>query len=339
MRVRPIMNGVEKVVGTRMNQRFFVSIVFGTVVGIIVLGLILSWAGFRSVWEHMGGVKVTYLLVYVALAIPIYLLRAFRFRLLLGKGTLAKLYGIVSIHTLMINVLPFSTGEISYPLLLKRHGLSERFMEGVPSLVIARFQDAFISVGFVVLALTWTGDLRIVIQILGDYYAVGGLFLLALGAAGVFIYRGLARAWLPVRHLRQFTITVGTWLTSTKWPLWLFTFLICLVIRLTSVLAVFYLLQAVGITLSFATVFLIHSLYVFLPLLPLNVLMGIGITEAFLLAFFIRNGIDPGIATAASIQVHSLQLVVAAILGAFGLMHLQYLKTRDVFTAKNIVQC
>jgi len=325
------MNGVEKVFGTRMKQRFFVSIVFGTVVGVIVLGLILSWAGFQSVWEHMKGVKITYLLVYVALAIPTYLLRAWRFRLLVGKGTLVKLYGIVSVHTLMINLLPFSTGEIAYPLLLKRYGLSERFMEGVPSIVIARFQDAFLNLGFVVLALAWTGDLRIVFQTLRDHFAVGGLSLLALGAAGVFLYRGLGRAWLPVQYLQRFTVTIGTWLKSTKRPLWLFTFLIAVAIRFISVLAVFYLFQGVGINLPFAAVFLISSLYVFLPLLPLNTLMGIGITEGFLLAFFMHNGIDRSFATAASVQVHAFQLIIAATLGTFGLIQLQCLKNRDLY--------
>jgi len=333
-----MVNGVEKMLGTRMNQRFFVSIVFGTVVGVIVLGLILSWAGFQSVWEHMKVVKITYLLVYVALAIPTNLLRALRFRLLLGKGTLVKLYGIVSVHTFMINLLPFSTGEIAYPLLLKRYGLSERFMEGVPSIVIARFQDAFLNLGFVVLALAWTGDLRIVFQALRDHFAVGGLSLLALGAAGVFLYRRSNRVWLPVQYLRQFAVTVGEWLKSTKRTLWLSTFLIAFAIRFISVLGVFYLLQGVGIQLSFATVFLISSLYVFLPLLPLNTLMGIGITEGFLLAFFMHNGIDRSFATAASVQVHALQLVVAAILGAFGLMQLQYLKNRDFYNVKSVFQ-
>jgi uncharacterized membrane protein YbhN (UPF0104 family) len=106
--------------------------------------------------------------------------------------------------------------------------------------------------------------------------------------------------------------------------------LISLASRLTSIIATFFLISGVGILLSLPNVFLICSLYVFLPLLPINTLAGLGITEAFLFAFFMTRGIDRSVATAASVQIHLLQLFIAFVLGVIGAIYLQYRQDETV---------
>ena len=67
----------------------------------------------------------------------------------------------------------------------------------------------------------------------------------------------------------------------------------------------------------------------FLPLLPINTVAGLGITEAFLLAFFVGSGIDERTAAVASVHVHLLQLMIAGSLGLFGALHLEWLSRHE----------
>jgi len=280
-----------------------------------------------NVGDHRAGVDVVFLSVYIALTIVVYLLRAWRFQLLIGnKGALSKLYGVVSIHTLMINLLPFSSGEISYPLLLKYYGIFHRFMDGVPSIIVARFQDLFITVSILVGALIWVGGFSLLLRMItGTFMGAVALSILIL-AGGLLIYKRFGEETRVGHYVRQFVAEVKSSFKKISRTVWLESFLIALTSRLTSIIATSYLLQAAGVLLSLPIVFLICSLYVFLPLLPVNTLAGLGITEAFLLTFFISSGIDQGVATAASVHIHLLQLSIAALLGTIGAVLLQFLR-------------
>ena len=317
------------------ERKWLSSLVLGTIFGVVIFAGIIVWAGLDSIWQQRRVIGFRYLWAYVGLAIVTYVFRAWRFRLLLGiKGSITKLYGIVSVHTLMLNLLPFSSGEISYPLLLKRYGVSNRFLEGVSSIVMARLQDGFIYISFLLLALVWAGDLGPVIQWATEKFSVATLLsTLTLGIGVFLLYRRLGKKLLVVRHLKRVLPEILSSFKETSPMTWVTSFLTAFIARLASIIAVFFLFEALGIELPFPTVFLITSLYVFLPYLPVNTPAGVGITEAFLMSFFIHNGIDRGVAAAASIQIHFLQLMVSAILGALGLLQLQCLRKRDHRTA------
>jgi len=320
------------------QKRWLSSLVVGTIIGAAILAAIIAWAGLGNVWESFGNINYADLAVYVGLAICTYFFRAWRFQLLVNRGSLSKFYGIVSVHTLMVNLLPFSSGEISYPVLLRRYGVSPDFLQGIPSLVIARAQDIFINLSLVVIALVWVGNGRLILGgISSEFTVLLGLAVVAIVIAGWLTYQIWGRTSAKARRIIGFMFAAVAPVKETTLRTWAATFLLTISIRMISIVGVFYLLGSVGVTLPLAAVFLITSLYVFLPLLPLNTPAGLGITEAFLLGFFLVSGIDRAAATAASLQIHSIQLGVAAILGAIGLIQLQYLKWRSSISSKNPV--
>lgn len=307
------------------------SLVLGAIVGAVIFALILAWGGVGDVWEERRGVDFAYLWVYVGLTVVMYVLRAWRFHMLLGiSGAVPRLYGIVSVHTLMINLLPFSTGEISYPVLLKRHGLSEGHLEGIPSLVIARVQDVFIYGSFLLVGLVWVGDPGLVSWGGSVVLPVAVLLsLLAVAAGGILLYRRLPNSQPFVRQFKRGLSKIASSFNDVSRGVWIATFLTTFVARLASLIGAYYLFKALGISIPLSLVLLISSMYVFLPYLPINTPAGLGIVEGYLLAFFIYSGMERGAAAAASVQVHFLQLAVAAVLGAIGLAQLQYLKRRE----------
>jgi uncharacterized membrane protein YbhN (UPF0104 family) len=305
-----------------LNRRLFWSLAYGTIFGGIIFYFIAAWAGVENIWYQIADINAGYLSIYLGLTIGTYLLRAWRFQLLIGgNGIISKLYGVVSIHNLMVNLLPFSGGELSYPLLLKHYGLSSRFFDGIPSIVFARFQDLLLSGFFFGAAVVWVGRLSgIFVETLVNFILLSALVIVV----GCLIYRLSARKTGLIAKVGFLSEVISS-VKKFDLSVWLGSFVIALTARVISIIATFYLIQAVGLSLSFATVFLICSAYVFLPLLPINTVAGLGITEAFLLAFFVGSGVDERTAAVASVHVHLLQLIIAASLGLFGALQLEWL--------------
>ena len=302
----------------------------GTVFGIVALVLVLAWAGFGNVWGHMSGVGLAGLSAYVLFTLATYLLRAWRFRLLMGnKPAMPKLLGIVSIHTLMINIFPFSVGEISYPLLLKRYGLSEGFAQGVPSLIIARGQDIVINLCLVAVALVWAGEVGLILELARDNLIVAGVVVVLTGAAAVLANSSVVRNSAPAVKL-QGLLTMALSSVRTMSPAaWASTVLISLAARITALVGLIYLLGALGVDLGVSQIFLYSSLYIFIPYLPINTPGGIGVMEGFSAAVFVYSGLELGAAAAAGLQIHLLQLAVATTLGGLGLLGLQRFRGQD----------
>jgi len=95
-----------------------------------------------------------FIIIYAVLNIVVYLLRAWRFKILIGNKTrIGQLFSIVSIHTLFINLFPFGTGELDYPYLLKKGNITQGFAQGIPSLVLARVFDFFVVGIFFIISL------------------------------------------------------------------------------------------------------------------------------------------------------------------------------------------
>jgi glycosyltransferase 2 family protein len=308
-----------------LDRRWLWSLVYGTVIGLTAFVFLLRWAGFDNVWIQIGHLHFGYLAAYVGLTIGTYYLRAWRFQLLIGgRGIISKLYGVVSVHNLMVNLLPLSSGELSYPFLLKRCGISSRFFDGIPSLILARFQDLIISCVLLIAALASIGHFIALGEAVVGTLVKTIAFSFLIVATGFLLWRKLAEKSLLPARIRSSVVEVMGSVARVGTAVWIGSFSIAVITRFTSIIATFYLIQAVGIFLSFPVVFLICNAYVFLPLLPINTLAGLGITEAFLVMFFVASGIDRQIAAVASIHVHLLQLMIAATLGGIGALQLRY---------------
>jgi uncharacterized membrane protein YbhN (UPF0104 family) len=289
---------------------------------VLVAAALIAWLGPREVLAGIGRVEPGDVGVYLGLTACTYLLRAWRFRALISLATsLPKLYGIVSLHTLLVNLLPFSAGDLSYPVLLKRFHISRDLVDGIPSLLVVRLQDVLITATLVPVALVWLGHGALVLDTAEARLPLALLALAAAAALAVVLHGRLARTALG-RRMTPAVRRIWSDVRKLHPRVWLLTLALGVLARLVAIVAVSYLFRGVGIPLSPATVLLITTLYTLLPLLPVNVVAGIGVTEAFLVICFVASGIDRGVAATASLQVHGLQLLTAVVLAGIGLLQL-----------------
>ncbi|HEX9818977.1 MAG TPA: lysylphosphatidylglycerol synthase domain-containing protein [Methylomirabilota bacterium] len=294
----------------------------GTVLGVLAAAALIAWLGPEDVLASARRVELADVVVYLGLTACTYLLRAWRFRALISRAaSLPKLYGIVSLHTLLVNLLPFSAGDLSYPVLLKRFRISRDLVDGIPSLLVVRLQDVFITGALVPVALIWLGHGPRLLEAAEPRLPLTLLGLAAAAVAAVLLGGRLARTPL-VRRVAPAVGRIWSDVRGLHPRVWLATLALGFLVRLIAIVAVSYLFRSVGIPLSLATVLLITTLYTLLPLLPVNVVAGIGVTEAFLVICFVASGIDRGVAAAASLQIHGLQLLTAGLLAGTGALQL-----------------
>jgi len=320
----------------------------------------------RIVWSLLACVLSAYLLVYlfrrlelrqlgrVLLGLPTWgllaalgvyfalgLLRAVRFRVLLGPGAaLSGLYPVALLHNLLIRTLPSLAGEISYPALLS-HYLGISAPRGLASLLGARLAEMI----FVICG----GGLGLLS--LRTPAGRGGLAGSILVAALLISVGGVLFAGPSVRVLGGLSVRLGRWLLAGRSSLWESlarqieeTGAALDQLRVPSTLAQNLLLSAstYGTSLCFQLLLLhltgidaplgclvaVVSLVTVVGFLPLSV-GGLGLVEGgWVAGLTLVAGVPMQRAVVTAFVLHGCQLLCAVIAGAVGYLWLQFGRKR-----------
>ena len=119
--------------GKSLNLIILITLVF--------LGIILSQMDYRVVALFLKKASLSLVLLSFALYSLTYILRAARWRILLGLPiSIPSLFHIVCLHTLANNLFPFRTGELTFPYFLDRFH-KVQLPSSFSSLFLARVSD------------------------------------------------------------------------------------------------------------------------------------------------------------------------------------------------------
>ena len=131
------------------------------------LGLVVTLALFRLLFEFVDLQDLMALvetlrwgpwLLGAVLWMGVYAVRTVRFRILAPQTPPGTMFWITSVHTILIRLLPFRTGEISYGILLRRAGTAG-LGESLMGLLLLRVMDATtVVVLFCVTLVAWGGS-------------------------------------------------------------------------------------------------------------------------------------------------------------------------------------
>ncbi len=157
------------------------------------LGLLITLALFRLLFEFIDVDDLRALsarlrwgpwLLGAGLWMGVYAARTARFRLLAPGTPRGTMFWITAVHTVLIRLLPFRTGELSYGILVKRAGTAG-LGESLLGLLLLRIMDATtVVVVFSVTLLAWggsyLGDRTTGIAVATGAAALGVLGILAL---------------------------------------------------------------------------------------------------------------------------------------------------------------
>ncbi|MBN2662351.1 MAG: flippase-like domain-containing protein, partial [Bacteroidales bacterium] len=130
-----------------MSYKFFKSgtfkIGFSVIIFIFSIFLIVKLVDFKFFWESLKHLKIEFLIFAIASLLVSYFFRVMRYEQLLNiKNKRKKLFSVSAIHYFLNKILPARSGEISFPLLLKKH-LNYNYTNGISILFFARILDFF----------------------------------------------------------------------------------------------------------------------------------------------------------------------------------------------------
>jgi glycosyltransferase 2 family protein len=337
-----------------MKRRRIIYSFISAIIGIVICFLLLQQIDPLEIIHGLKSVVPLFIAMYAMLGVVVYLLRAWRFKILLGNSArIWQLYPVVSVHSMFVNLFPLGTGELVLPYLLKKRNITQGFAEGFPSLILARIFD-FVVIGifFIMATLSINKSLSEYVWILSVVMSLAFLLFLLKYAAGKkefifsFLEKKKERSWLKkypryVDKVLKILKDILTGFEALKKRnilfLTLFSTVCC---RLISYLGVFFLLRGVGLNLTFFEIVFITSFYVLLPLVPVNAFGGFGTTEALLVVLIVSFGYVREAAVIASFQIHLIQLSLAVILGLFGFLHLWIAKkkpAREQISTDNVI--
>lgn len=286
-------------------------------VGALVLGLLIAWVEHSVGWGRLlapwASLSASQLLGLVALSTLSYGLRAVRiydYFLPLTRGRFLSTLRLSLLHNLANNLLPMRSGEVVFPLLLRRY-FGQRLLHGTFALVVIRLLDVHF-LGLVAIAALYAragGALWLVIAV---------LWLGVLPLA--FARRAQVLGWVRAGKGRWEDLLAQAIAELPERPttiarLYLWTALswIAKVLAFAAVLRHFAPMQIwqalagiIGAELS--------------SILPVHGIAGTGSYEAAAVGVLVPLGIDPTLALAGAVNLHLFLLGVTALLGLIGLL-------------------
>jgi glycosyltransferase 2 family protein len=295
---------------------------------LVIVYLMIDWP---SMIRLLRGVSRGWVSTAFAFFVLGHVLRVIRFRVVMPDPLLSfnRLLGVTFLHGMYNYLLPARMGELSFPFLLARRG-NVTLASSAAALLICRFYDFFVIALIlpIVLAIfrsqfpAWLHAISLVSCVL-IYLVAGGVYVIQhtamiggwLERAALRFHAGrlgwplhsmsqLVAALRQCRslliHTRLLLLTVGIWL--------------CVYTNL------YFVIVALGHSLSYSEVIVLSLIMVPLTLLPLQGIGGLGTHEAgwvAALAFFSRPA-----STALELAVgsHVLLLAYVLILGLLGLL-------------------
>ena len=316
-----------------MASRFSAKLVRNAVISIALTVLLVVFLAKQLEGDVLSALRQASLggvLIAAAAYVLCYLFRAWRFQILLrGKAQLRDLVGVVAIHNLFTNLLPFRSGELSYPYLMSKRGIGAG--EGIATLVLARIADFLIISGAFLIALTFLPELPSLIEsaVIGTWILMGVLFALALTA--------LFASGPAVRLLQRFTpkffkhSAVGKWIwqklrevdtamRALRGPALIQILLSSAGIWLFQFLTYAALLNGIALPISFAAVIVTVAVISLASAIPIQGFAGIGTNEAYWTAVLMALGISKELAIPAAFAQHFVIISFYAVLGVAGLL-------------------
>jgi len=106
----------------------------------VFLYLLYYFIDFKTFIDLICTVNIRFILVSVLVTATSYIVRAYRFEMILLKKNLFTFFSISSIHFFLNKILPARSGEISMPILFHKY-LNVSYKKGTSALVLFRFLD------------------------------------------------------------------------------------------------------------------------------------------------------------------------------------------------------
>ncbi len=315
----------EKMNSKRMRG---IKIFIGTLLSLVIILFLFRYISFKSIIETIKTLRISSLIIAFLIYFLIYILRAVRFKNVSDLSNLKDTFSIVCIHNFLNNVLPFKSGELSYPLLIKnKFGI--KASQSISDLVLLRFFD-LISLGLILL-----------ISLLAMYTLFGNLlffsFLILLIAIIIFLsiyYIGKKQKKIKFKNkslnkISKFISLVFFNFSNRKGGNLILLFLQSIVINILMFIFAFVLITGLGLNVPLSIIIFGGALSILATLLPIQGLFNLGTLELGWIFPLVIFGVPKETAISISFSYHIITLLLTTLLFLVGLIIFYFFKKKS----------
>ncbi|MEK6916376.1 MAG: lysylphosphatidylglycerol synthase transmembrane domain-containing protein, partial [Nanoarchaeota archaeon] len=131
------------------------------IISVVLVYILLAETDVNKIIETIRNVNLFYLGLFLLFYFLLMVLRSVRFRKVLGnKLSLNQLLPIVLFQNLLLNVIPFRIGELSYIYYVKKIG-KQSYHKGISTLIITKVFDLAILITLFIIAVISLGKERL----------------------------------------------------------------------------------------------------------------------------------------------------------------------------------
>jgi len=283
---------------------------------ILIIAFLLSKVNIKELFSTLGSLKWEYGLLAALLYLVGYLVRILRLIIVLGRRSLWKWFQFTGIFQLLNRTLPFRSGEVFFPILLKKM-FAISYAETVPQLLIIRILD------LLTLFLAFIGTL-LWLEV-GDFLQLTIIALLSIGTlALLYRYRNqlidflfaLAIRFFPKfdQQLTDIQEKINQALSISTFQLLSLVFLSILdkIVNFSCLVIVVF---GLGFTIPLAELLAAIGLSGFSEILPINSIGSFGTLELGWVGALTYFGIDLDIAIKSGFASHLVVFGITLLIG------------------------
>lgn len=297
-------------------------------IGILVFAFILSRIDIQQTMSFIFASKKPYFIASVLLSIPVFFIRALRWRyLMLMQGIKYSVKSTISMYfsSLYLGlVTPGRVGELTKVQYLRNDGYS--FGKSLFSVFFDRLFDGIVLITFLILGLLafqsiFGFSILVLYNIIIVFLVLGFVFLLFYTQKDLItkILINSLKFLVPKKYKEFLKSSVNDFFNDIKIfnaPTVLITALFTLTAALIYYTQAYLLTIALGFSINFFYLVFAVSFASFASLLPISI-FGIGTRDATLLALFLYAGVSKELAIAFSILVLANILLLAMFCSVF----------------------
>jgi uncharacterized membrane protein YbhN (UPF0104 family) len=253
-----------------------------------------------------------YLFLSLLVYCSVYFFRAKRFALLFPQIKTLDLSAVIAVHTFFNNVMPFRSGEASFPIILKKLFGVDASVSST-ALTVARLLDLFsLALLFLVSALFVAAG-RWELMVIPAVALVAILLFAFLAFKLVKLLKGRFAVFATVfAFLTEFvSLRKVFYMLGLSVAIWVFKFL-----------SFYFILRAAGVNLNYFQTVFASTFAELTTVLPVHSVGGFGTFEAGLVGGFALLGFKGSYALTVAFYFHLLLLLMSGLLAFGGWLYL-----------------
>lgn len=308
-------------------KKKWISLVLSVFLTVVLLAVLFFNISPSEVLEALSAVSLHFVLLAAVAHLFAYLMRNLLLSLFFRDvNSLGYWYllCIHFIHNFYVHIVPASLGELSYPILLKKHISINKSLSVI---VIVRLITMLVLFAFFVIAVFILFDINSDIGLQSGKLIVAALLFLATVVILIF-YKTWLRYLQKIAFFERLIHKISNFLQRLKaegYKLRKAPFALeALLYSILNImaLAVFYIfiLRGIGLRLSVFEVLFVSSINITMMILPIKSIGGFGTTEGAWTLGLILLGIDKTLAIQAAFAIHIFGLINVIVLFGLGFL-------------------